>query len=52
MDETLNIFKEFHTMPPKEKEEECSTDPNGVIASYMQVVKIIEKMLFNIGRTH
>jgi hypothetical protein len=30
MDDTLNIFKEFHTMPPKEKIEECSKDPNGI----------------------
>ncbi|KAG2384155.1 Hyoscyamine 6-dioxygenase [Vigna angularis] len=29
MDETLNIFKEFHAMPPKEKINQCSKDPNG-----------------------
>lgn len=29
MDEALNIFKEFHAMPPKEKVNECSKDPNG-----------------------
>ncbi|XP_061366865.1 hyoscyamine 6-dioxygenase-like [Gastrolobium bilobum] len=29
MDETLNIYKEFHAMPPKEKVNECSKDPNG-----------------------
>ncbi|OIW12342.1 hypothetical protein TanjilG_32458 [Lupinus angustifolius] len=29
MDEAVNIFKEFHAMPPKEKVNECSRDPNG-----------------------
>ncbi|KAK7271838.1 hypothetical protein RJT34_28063 [Clitoria ternatea] len=28
MEETLNIYKEFHAMPPKEKVSECSKDPN------------------------
>ncbi|WVZ14995.1 hypothetical protein V8G54_012561 [Vigna mungo] len=34
MDETLNIFKEFHGMPPKEKINECSKDPNGNFKIY------------------
>ncbi|OIW12332.1 hypothetical protein TanjilG_32448 [Lupinus angustifolius] len=29
IDEAMNIFKEFHGMPPKEKVNECSRDPNG-----------------------
>ncbi|QCE12728.1 Isopenicillin N synthase-like [Vigna unguiculata] len=29
MDETLNIFKEFHAMPAEEKIRESSRDPNG-----------------------
>ncbi|KAG4911763.1 hyoscyamine 6-dioxygenase [Glycine max] len=34
MDETMNIFKEFHAMPPKEKVNECSKDPNGSCKLY------------------
>ncbi|RDY02045.1 Hyoscyamine 6-dioxygenase, partial [Mucuna pruriens] len=34
MDETLNIFKEFHAMSPKEKVNECSKDPNGSCRIY------------------
>ncbi|XP_020237103.1 hyoscyamine 6-dioxygenase [Cajanus cajan] len=34
MDETLNIFKEFHGMSPKEKVNECSKDPNGSCRIY------------------
>ncbi|XP_050907534.1 hyoscyamine 6-dioxygenase [Lathyrus oleraceus] len=30
VDEALNIFKEFHGMPAKEKVNECSKDPNGI----------------------
>ncbi|KAJ1413951.1 Oxoglutarate/iron-dependent dioxygenase [Sesbania bispinosa] len=29
MDEVMNMFKEFHAMPPKEKVNEFSRDPNG-----------------------
>ncbi|XP_027358867.1 protein DOWNY MILDEW RESISTANCE 6-like [Abrus precatorius] len=31
---TLNIFKEFHAMDPKEKVNECSKDPNGSCRLY------------------
>jgi len=34
MDETLNVFKEFHAMPPKEKVNECSKDPKGSCKIY------------------
>lgn len=30
MEEALNIFKEFHGMPAKEKVNECSKDPSGI----------------------
>ncbi|KAJ1406509.1 Non-heme dioxygenase N-terminal domain [Sesbania bispinosa] len=34
MDDTLNIFKEFHAMPAKEKISESSRDPNGSCKLY------------------
>ncbi|KAK7316270.1 hypothetical protein VNO77_35180 [Canavalia gladiata] len=34
MDETLNVFKEFHAMSAKEKVNECSQDPNGSCKLY------------------
>ena len=34
MEETLNIFKEFHAMPSEEKVNECSKDPNGSCKLY------------------
>ncbi|KAL9323574.1 hypothetical protein ACSQ67_008431 [Phaseolus vulgaris] len=34
MDQTLNIFKEFHAMPPQDKVNECSKDPEGSFKIY------------------
>ncbi|XP_061344236.1 protein DOWNY MILDEW RESISTANCE 6-like [Gastrolobium bilobum] len=34
MEDTLNIFKEFHTMPAEEKISESSNDPNGSCRLY------------------
>ncbi|KAI4352391.1 hypothetical protein L6164_006649 [Bauhinia variegata] len=34
IEDTLNIFKEFHAMPAKEKMSECSKDPNGSCKLY------------------
>ncbi|XP_057440154.1 hyoscyamine 6-dioxygenase-like [Lotus japonicus] len=34
VEETLNVFKEFHAMPPKEKVNECSKDPIGRCKMY------------------
>ncbi|RYQ86094.1 hypothetical protein Ahy_B10g105759 [Arachis hypogaea] len=34
MDETLNVFKEFHAMPAEEKKIQCSKDPDGKFKIY------------------